>query len=456
MFFMAKYHARFKLKIVKQFLAGPLGGRLVARQHGLPYSMVYRWVARFQLHGAQGLATAHGRYDAAFRQTVLRRMWRDDLSYSEAAARFGVGNASTIARWERRYHAREVAGMSPSRQPRPDHDRSEEVPEARRTGSAQHASNDRRVAGGEREVARPTGASRVFRRLRTLRKKSNVEKAQAVQTLRPRYALDRLLDEVGLPRSTFYHWQRRSAAPDPKAGLKAAVRAIVDSHMRYGYRRVTALLRRKGWVINHKRVQRVMQELGLQVLRRVGKFRSYRGPGHQVIPDRVQRNFTADAPNQRWVTDVTEFAVGGEKCYLSPVMDLYNSEIVAFQIARKPTLNLVQTMVRKAFKKLGKDDAPLLHSDQGWHYQHAAYRRLLGQKGIIQSMSRKGNCLDNAAMESFFGLLKTEFFHPSRFESIAQLQDGIRRYIRYYNHKRITLKLNGLSPVEYRTQAVGV
>jgi putative transposase len=238
--------------------------------------------------------------------------------------------------------------------------------------------------------------------------------------------------------------------------VKAAVRAVVDEHACYGYRRVTALLKRRGLNINHKRVQRTMQELGLQVLRKLGKFRSYRGPGHVAVPNLIKRNFKATEPNKRWVTDVTEFAVGGEKCYLSPIMDLYNGEIVAFQIERRPTLSLVQKMVRKALGKLGKDEAPVLHSDQGWHYQHAAYRRLLSQKGLKQSMSAKGNCLDNAAMESFFGLLKSEFFYRTRFDSIAQLQDGIRRYIRYYNHKRIKLKLNGLSPVEYRAQAAAV
>lgn len=259
---------------------------------------------------------------------------------------------------------------------------------------------------------------------------------------------------MGLSRSTFYHRRSKWAEPDRKADLKAAVRAAVDEHGCYGYRRVTALLRRQGHAINHKPVQRVMQELGLQVRRQAGKFRSYRGPGHVAIPNILRRDFTASEPNKRWVTDVTEFTVGGEKCYLSPIMDLYNGEIVAFQTARRPTLALVQTMVRKALKKIGKGPAPLLHSDQGWHYQHAAYRRLLGQKGLTQSMSAKGNCLDNAAMESFFSLLKNELFHRTRFDSIRHLQDGIRRYIRYYNHKRIKLKLNGLSPVEYRTQAV--
>jgi putative transposase len=448
---MAKYHTRFKLKIVERFLAGPLGGRLLARQHGLPYSMVYRWVARFQQHGAEGLAPAHGRYTAAFRLKVLRRMWREDLSYSQAAVLFGVGNASTLARWERRYPAGQPEALS--RHPGQDHDR--HTRKTRRTGSPQRRSDKGGVAGRESEAAHHTGASRVFRRLGTLQKKSTEEKARAVQALRCGYPLDPLLQAVGLSRSTFYHRRSKWTGPDPKAGLKATVRAVVDEHACYGYRRVTALLKRQGRMVNHKCVQRVMQDLGLQVLRQGGKFRSYRGPGPVAVPNILQRDFSATEPNKRWVTDVTEFAVDGDKCYLSPVMDLYNGEIIAFQTARRPTLNLVQTMVRKALRKLDKGQAPLLHSDQGWHYQHPAYRRLLSRKGLTQSMSKKGNCLDNAAMESFFSLIKNEFFYRTRFDTIAQLQDGIRRYIRYYNHKRIKLKLNGLSPVEYRIQASG-
>jgi len=235
--------------------------------------------------------------------------------------------------------------------------------------------------------------------------------------------------------------------------MKAAVREVTTEHRWYGYRRVTLQLRRQGHRVNHKRVQRLMQDLGLQVRKNARKYQSYRGPGHKEITNRLQRDFTATAPNTRWVTDVTEFTVGTEKCYLSPILDLYNREIIAFQIARRPTLDLVQGMLRKGLRTLPPGATPLIHSDQGWHYQHAAYRQVLTEKGLTQSMSAKGNCYDNAAMESFFGLLKNEMFYGSHFDSIDQLQVAIRRYIRYYNYKRLKTKLNGLSPVEYRLRA---
>ncbi len=171
------------------------------------------------------------------------------------------------------------------------------------------------------------------------------------------------------------------------------------------------------------------------------------------MPNVLSRQFQADRPNQKWVTDVTEFNVRGDKLYLSPVMNLYNGEIIACEMQARPHFPLVGNMLRKALAKLTNPDAPVLHSDQGWQYKMPAYRRQLASHGLTQSMSRKGNCLDNAAMERFFGTLKAEFFHLNRFESIDALQAGIRKYIHYDNHERIKLKLKGLSPVMYRTQA---
>jgi len=172
----------------------------------------------------------------------------------------------------------------------------------------------------------------------------------------------------------------------------------------------------------------------------------------RIAPNVLQRQFDADAPNQKWVTDITEFRMGERKLYLSPVLDLYNGEIVAYETATRPAFAMVARMIKKAFRRLGVDDRPVVHSDQGWHYQMDAYQALVSQRALTQSMSRKGNCHDNATMESFFGTLKSEFFYPNRFESIEALQAGIRHYIHYYNHHRIKLKLKGLSPVMYRTQ----
>lgn len=272
--------------------------------------------------------------------------------------------------------------------------------------------------------------------------------------MRHEYRLSSLLEAAGLSRSTFYYQVQAAERPDGSLKLKRKIETIYHRHKgRYGYRRIAEALRTAGEKINRKAVQRLMKLMGLKSLVRVKKYRSYRGPAGTVVPNELDRNFQASQPNQKWVTDVTEFNVGGKKLYLSPVMDLFNAEIVAYHVSTSPTLDMIKTMLGKAFRRLTPGQTPLLHSDQGWQYQHPTYRHLLAERNIPQSMSRKGNCFDNAAMESFFGTLKEEYFRLEKFASVEELKRGLVTYIRYYNHKRIKLGLNGLSPVQYRTQA---
>ena len=239
--------------------------------------------------------------------------------------------------------------------------------------------------------------------------------------------------------------------------MKGQIGTLFARHKgRYGYRRVTAAIRQLGTKVNHKTVQNLMGKLGLKSLVRPKKYRSYKGEVGHAAPHVLQRRFAATCINQKWVTDVTEFNVAGEKLYLSPVMDLYNGEIVAFETAKRPEFSMVGAMLKKALAKLKSSDQPILHSDQGWQYRMPAYQRALREKSVVQSMSRKGNCLDNAAMESFFAVLKSEFFYLNKFSSVDELQTGLKKYIHYYNHERIKMKLKGLSPVQYRTQPLAL
>lgn len=185
--------------------------------------------------------------------------------------------------------------------------------------------------------------------------------------LRQRHPVAALLKAAGLARSTFYYQLKTLGVGDRYAELKAKIRTVYDHHQgRYGYRRITATIRQAGHVINHKTVQRLMEQLQLKSLVRPKKYRSWRGEVGRVAPNLLQRQFDAEQPNQKWVTDVTEFNVGGQKLYLSPVMDLYNAEIVAYQMDQRPSFELVSGMLKKALAKLGQKDRPLLHSDQGW------------------------------------------------------------------------------------------
>lgn len=272
--------------------------------------------------------------------------------------------------------------------------------------------------------------------------------------LRCDFPLDGLLKLVGLPRSTYYHQLKRMAVGDKFAPLKELIQIIQAKHKgRYGYRRITASLRNAGQLVNSKVVRRLMAQLDLKCTVRIKKYKSYRGQPGRIVANKMERRFTAKQPNEKWVTDVTEFKVAGQKLYLSPVLDLYNGEIVAYQVDTSPHYELVSKMLEQALEQLPSGATPMLHSDQGWQYQYYKYRNRLEEMGLDQSMSRKGNCLDNARMESFFGTLKSEMFYRERFGSIGDLQAAIDEYIRYYNHDRIKMNLGGLSPVTYRARA---
>ena len=269
--------------------------------------------------------------------------------------------------------------------------------------------------------------------------------------LRHKYDLAILLSCLKMPKSSFYYYVKQCGIVDKYLETKAAIQSLYHQHKgRLGYRRITLLLRRYGQTINHKTVLRLMQVLKLKSRIRVKKYRSYKGEQGKIAPNLLNRAFKAEKPNQKWATDVTEFNVSGKKLYLSPVIDLYNQEIISYELSERPNFKSVMTMLDKALKQIRISQPLLLHSDQGWQYQMKRYQYLLQQKGITQSMSRKGNCLDNAVVENFFGIVKSELFYLKKYDSISQLKKEIKDYINYYNNDRIKLNLNGMSPVQYR------
>ena len=260
-----------------------------------------------------------------------------------------------------------------------------------------------------------------------------------------------------MARSTYYYWINAFGRQDKYAEIMPVIKDIFHSNRgRYGYRRITLELRNRGIKLNHKTVLRLMSKLGLKCLVRMKKYRSYKGKVGKTAPNLLNREFKATKPNEKWVTDVTEFHLYGEKLYLSPILDLFNGEIIAYQIESRPTYSLVHKMLDQALVQLEPDDSPILHSDQGWHYQMKSYSHTLKTHGILQSMSRKGNCLDNAVIENFFGLLKSELLYLQEFNSMEHFKQELEDYIHYYNHRRIKLKLKGMSPVNYRVHALKV
>ena len=253
-----------------------------------------------------------------------------------------------------------------------------------------------------------------------------------------------------MARSTFYY----NSKPKPDKWAVERQRIVELYHQnkgRYGYRRLALAMKNEGYVISGKTVRRLMAESGIKCEVRMKKYKSYKGEVGKIAPNLLERNFIADAPHKKLVTDVTEFHLFGNKIYLSPVLDLYNSELIFYTIYRHPVLDMVKEMVEGTIAVIGHNTNAILHSDQGFHYQHKDYQKLLKDNHIIQSMSRKGNCLDNAVMENFFGLLKSELLYLKKFDSLEQFLDELEEYLEYYNKYRIKEKLDGMSPVQYRT-----
>lgn len=255
-----------------------------------------------------------------------------------------------------------------------------------------------------------------------------------------------------MARSVFYYHLKRLNASEKYVVEKDCIRSIFHEHKgRYGYRRITAEMRNRGFGINHKTVQRLMGEMFLKSRIRKVRYRSYRGEVGKTAPNIISRDFTADAPNRKWATDVTQMNIGSVKLYLSPILDMFNGEIISYNISRRPNLEQVYDMLDKAFAKFDNLDGLILHSDQGWQYQHLGYRQRLEKHHVIQSMSRKGNCLDNAMAENFFGIMKSELLYAEKFDSPEAFMKALHEYIDYYNNKRIKIRLKGKSPVQYRT-----
>uniref|UniRef100_UPI0023EDE397 IS3 family transposase n=1 Tax=Paraflavitalea pollutisoli TaxID=3034143 RepID=UPI0023EDE397 len=229
------------------------------------------------------------------------------------------------------------------------------------------------------------------------------------------------------------------------------IKKIYHHHKgRYGYRRITLEMKNKGCAINHKTVSKLMRALGLKSLIRRKRYNSFKGDVGKIAPNLLNRDFTATGPCQKWATDITEFKVGDKKLYLSPIIELFNGEIISYNLSESPNFEQVSLMLKDAFKKADRNKRLILHSDQGWQYQMKDYQQMLKKEGINQSMSRKGNCLDNAIIENFFGIIKSELFYLNKYKQISELKKDIKHYIKYYNNDRIKLNLKGMSPIKYR------
>ena len=386
------------------------------------------------------------RYTPEFKKLVIETMQEEKLSYSETCRRFEVNSRDRIKSWERIYLEEGPEGFAVERRGRSSKGRPpKQLPKP--------VEEDLLA-----EVQRLRAENDYLKNLQALvleDERRQHKKTLVVQKLRQKHALSILLSIAQLPRATFYYHLKQMQKEDKYASVKEEITTIYhENRGRYGYRRITTELHKRNFLLNHKTVQRLMKELGLVCRVRMKKYRSYKGEVGKIAPNLLNRDFHAEKPNQKWVTDVTEFSLFGEKLYLSPILDLCSSDLVSYTISDRPALSMVTTMLDEAFAKIPAETNLILHSDQGWQYQHKQYQQMLREKGVRQSMSRKGNCLDNAVIENFFGLLKSELLYLQEFRSMEHFKLELIEYLDYYNNRRIKAKLKGLPPAIHRQQAL--
>ena len=263
-----------------------------------------------------------------------------------------------------------------------------------------------------------------------------------------------LLNIAGLPRSTYYYYTKKQKEPEKYVELKEEICSIAaENKGRYGYRRVTQELRNRGFHYNHKLVMKLMKQMGLSSKVRMKKYRSYKGEVGKIAPNLLERDFYAEKPNQKWVTDVTEFKYGNtldsvHKVYLSAILDLCDRRPVAYVIGDSNNNALVFETFDKAVKA-NPGAHPIFHSDRGYQYTSRRFHQKLEEAGMVQSMSRVAHCTDNGVMEGFWGILKREMYYGKKFESREELEKAITEYIDYYTNDRPQRGLGVLTPMEF-------
>ncbi|WP_342540387.1 IS3 family transposase [Heyndrickxia sp. FSL K6-6286] len=444
---MSKFTFEKKLEMVQRYLNNEGGYKSLGKIYGISHNLIKKWVLQYQYNGEEGLIKSYTNYTVQFKLDVLNYLNEQGTSLYETAAIFNISAPSTILDWKLKLETEGLDALKSKKKGRPSMKKETKK-------STQPVEGSLEALQAENERLRMENA--YFKKVECFSsnagKITNKIKAQVIFELKDEYEVVDLVEVADIPRSTYYYWEKRLNQPDKYEKLKEAINEIYHEHKgRYGYRRITKELKKRGFQHDPKTINRLMNEIGLKCLVRMKKYRSYKGNVGKIAPNVLKRDFSTEKMNQKWVTDVTEFHLFGEKRYLSPVLDLCNGEIIAYTVMKRPVYKLVGDMLDQAIEHLQPGDQVTLHSDQGWHYQMKQYQKTLEQHQITQSMSRKGNCLDNAVMENFFGLLKSELLYLQEFDSIEHFERELADYIYYYNHKRIKAKLKDLSPVEYRT-----
>jgi len=468
-----KYNLELKKEIYRKRCEG-YGVAFLSKKYGLAKSKIQYLCSLVDKHGLEVLGHKYTNYSPEYKLSAINRVLVNGENINAVSLEFGLTNRSILDQWIKSYISNGYNVVT-KKKGRPS-TRGKEKEDSRRAGKGERTPS--------RAIIEEDRRSRILKKIVCLnsqgRKEDKERLTEAVTELRQelKCSLDFILETINsndslpsLPRSDYYYWKNRTDPDAKNSDLMDAITTIyTDNHKRYGYRRITLQLKKDGWTVNHKTVKRLMSKLKLYGITPRAKYKSYKGDFNGTVDNKLLyksvdtkrhrteyiRDFSTTDVNEKWTTDVSEFHIAAGKLYLSPILDMHNREIISYNISKSPNYMQITDMLNKAFNKFDDLSNLIFHSDQGWQYQMFQYHKALRERGITQSMSRKGNCLDNSPMENFFGKMKNEMFygHEYEFKTLEQLQKAMEKYIDYYNTERIQVKLKGLTPCQARNQSL--
>ncbi|WP_234407855.1 IS3 family transposase [Anaerosinus massiliensis] len=462
---MAKYSFELKQKVVQAYLSGEGGYKYLAKKYSIVNEvMVRKWVNAYQKMGSDGLMRSRKNktYSFDFKLHMVESYLTTEVSYQELALSVGMNNPTLLARWVNDFR---IAGPDALKLKTKERRSKVEKPKDISKPIAEKINSDSKYLKQlEEENLKLRIENAYLKEVRRLRRgKTSKQKARIIQSLRGSFKLKDILAITGFPKATYMYWQKRFERENPDLELETLILEIHKQHKDFGYRRICGQLRKNKVVVNKKKVQRIVQKLGIQVTsftRKSRKYSSYKGRIGKVAPNRLHRRFNTNVVHQKITTDTSEFKYYEiddkgrmiiKKLYLDPFMDLCNREIISHGISQSPSAENIMKALNEAIDITSDCQyRRTFHSDQGWAYQMKAYSHTLKANRIYQSMSRKGNCYDNSVMENFFAIMKQEMYYGVVYHSYNELKSAIEKYIKYYNEQRIKQNLGWMSPVEYR------
>ncbi|MBR0380347.1 MAG: IS3 family transposase [Mogibacterium sp.] len=463
---MAKYSFEFKMMVVSEYISGQGGTRYLSGKHGVHHSVIERWVANYRKYGEEGLTRSRQQqvYTFEFKLHVVELYLTSELSYQELALQVGMTNPTQITKWVLDYRVAGPEALKPKKKGRKrSMDKDKIVREIEKSDSDEQKAFLEQLQEENLRLRIENAFLKESRRLRLEEEGLLNELRESSTASEEKFKLKDILAAIGMPKATYMYWQKRFDRANPDDALIQQMQSIRAEHKDYGYRRIHGELLKQGFHVNKKKVQRIVQQRGMQVTsftRKSRRFSTYKGVVGRIAPNRVNRRFNTCVPHQKITTDTTEFKyyepdskgrVSIKKLYLDPFMDMWNLEIISYGISDCPSAPSIMKALKEAIT--ATDDCRFrrtFHSDRGWAYQMNTYRYELRKNRIFQSMSRKGNCYDNSPMENFFGIMKQEMYYGQVYSSFDELKEAIEKYIRYYNEKRSKASLGYRSPVEYR------